>query len=95
MSKAEEKRMAVKRSYLISRRHELNITQYRVADRIGMEVTTYNQIENGKLGNLMNAYWLEKLAYALELPVDVVVRLESKYYVDYCKVNNLHRYYLD
>ncbi len=94
MTKTKNPRVYLKRTYLIVKRAELGISQLTVATRMGMNHCTYNQIENGKLGNLMNAYWLEKLADALETSVDEIVHLESDYFVKYLKVNKINRDYL-
>lgn len=93
MTKTKNPRVYLKRTYLISKRAKLGISQLTVATRMGMDHCTYNH-ENGKLGNLMNAYWLEKLADALETSIDEIVHLESGYFVKYLKVNKINRNYL-
>jgi|LSQX01.2.fsa_nt_gb transcriptional regulator with XRE-family HTH domain len=95
MTKTKSPRVYLKRYYLISRRAYLKFSQLTVAKRTGMQVCTYNQIENGKLGNLMNAYWLQKLADALNTPIAEIVRLESAHFVNYLKVNKINRDYLN
>lgn len=65
MTRTKKERIFIKRYYLVNKRHQLGLSQLDIATRIGMEHPTYNQIENGKLGLLMNAYWLEKLVDAL------------------------------
>ena len=94
MTKTKNPRVFLKRYYLINKRAYLGFSQLTVAKRMGMQVCTYNQIENGKLGNLMNAYWLQKLADALNTPIAEIVRLESDYFVKYLKVNKINRDYL-
>lgn len=41
----------------------------------------------------MNAYWLEKLADALNTQIGDIVRLESDYFVKHLKVNKINRDY--
>jgi len=69
----------LKREYLLERRKKLGLTQYVLAERSGFDVIAYNQIENGKLGNLMNAPKLVGLAQALEIPLETLCEEEIVY----------------
>ena len=90
-TKTKLNRINIRRNYLYKRRHELNMSQAAVAYAMGMEISTYNQIENGKLGNLMNTFWLSRLSKALKVPIDYLVESECYYFVKYCEVNKIER----
>ena len=92
MTKPKQPRIYKMRRYIVDRRSELGLSQSRIAELIGMDRPTYNQIENGKQGYLMNATRLKALALALKLPVSVVVDFESEYFIQFCRRNNLFNY---
>ena len=94
MTKTKNPRTIIKRQYLVSRRAELGISQYRVCQLTKFDIPTYSQIENGKSGLRMNAYILIKLADALEMPVEELVQLEADYFSMFCKINDMIPQYM-
>lgn len=76
--KDENYKFAV-RSWLVNLRADANYTQEEVANGIGMDRATYNQVENGKQGALMNAPKLLAIADFFKLDVKYICYLESEY----------------
>lgn len=80
------------RTWLVNRRIELKLTQLLVANSMGLQLTTYNQIECGKQGFQMNAPRLLALAKVLQMPVEDVCIKETKYLISIVKKNPNWRY---
>ena len=59
----------LKRFYLTNYRFKNNLTQIQVAEAMGIEVSAYNGIENGRRGDLMNAEKLLRLADFLHISI--------------------------
>ena len=95
MSKPKTPRVYLIRMYLVTRRFELGYSQYKVAQLCNYELPTYNQIENGKLGHLMNAYHLKNIATVLGFSIEEMVELESNYLIEFYKANNIVPYYMN
>lgn len=87
-TKTKEPRRILRRQYLINYRFVANLTQEKVAEGIGVALPTYNAIENGKQGNLMNAPKLVALAAILNVKLDELCAQEIAY-LD--KVNSLNK----
>lgn len=81
----------VPRLYLSKLREAKGLSQIRFASKIQMDRPTYNQIENGKQGFLMNARRLMKIAEVLGVPVEMVCREEIAYLDEVDKVNGIVR----
>lgn len=64
----------------------------KVAKLVGWDHCTYNQIENGKLGNLMNAKKLKALADAFEVDVGELINKEIEYLNEYEKLKPKERW---
>ena len=75
----KKKNIPVMRNYLVTYRMRLNLTQYEVARRAGFLQSEYNLIENGFKGHKMDSRRLLRLAEALEIPVDELVKSEAEY----------------
>lgn len=69
----------VVRSWLVNLRSDAGYTQEMVANGVNMDRATYNQIENGKQGALMNAPKLLAIADFFKLDVKYICFLESEY----------------
>ena len=67
------------RMYLVNARQKLGFSQYRVASEMGVSHQHYNRIENGRIGVTIQFKTIRALAYALELPIEVVWEEEEKY----------------
>lgn len=67
------------------------MSQQNVADACNIDIVTYNQIENGKRGNLMNAKKLIALAVAFNVSVEKICHLEADYLDHFNKVNHIER----
>lgn len=66
-----------------------NQSQRDVAKALGMDYPTYNQIECGKQGRLMNAEKLYGLAKILNVSVEKVALLEIKYQREIKRANGV------
>ena len=58
-----------------------------------MDRPTYNRVEYGVTGFLMNATRLKLLADALRMSIAEIVRLESDFYSNFCSLNHLNLYW--
>lgn len=75
------------RMYLYKYREKKGLSQLKVAKLVGWDHCTYNQIENGKLGNLMNAKKLKGLADAFDVDVSEIIDKEIEYLNEYERLN--------
>lgn len=80
------------RMYLYKYREKKGLSQLKVAKLVGWDHCTYNQIENGKLGNLMNAKKLKALADAFEVDVSELIENEIAYLNEYEKLKPKERW---
>ena len=67
------------RMYLVNARQKLGFSQYRVALEMGVSHQHYNRIENGAIGEAIQFKTIVSLAYALNIPVQVIWEEEEKY----------------
>ena len=67
------------RMYLVNARQKLGLSQYRVASEMGVSHQHYNRIENGRIGVTIQFKTIRALAYALDLPIEVIWEEEEKY----------------
>lgn len=67
------------RKYLTLMRKKQKLTQYDVAERIGIWQSNYSQIENGTRQINMDLSMMKKLATAFGVPLEEIVKAESKY----------------
>ena len=67
------------RMYLVNARQKLGLSQYRVASLMRVSHQHYNRIENGRIGVTIQFKTIRALAYALELPIEVIWEEEEKY----------------
>lgn len=79
MRKTPKDYVPVMRNYLVQYRMKLGISQYEVSRRAGFLQSEYNLIENGFKGNRMDARKLTRLANALNVPVEQIVKDECGY----------------
>ncbi len=79
------------RTYLVSLRSEIGISQYEVAMISGIRPTFYNLVENGKKGDQMDSRKLLGLAKALQCPLEKLCTLEAKYMDEMDRLNNRER----
>ena len=77
--KKNKKFVYLKRDYLRKRRNALGLSQAKVADKCEIDPITYNQIEVGKLGHLMNAKRLVSISDCLGIPLDELCQMEIDY----------------
>jgi len=64
------------REYLRDRRKKIGLKQSDVAASMGISANYYNYIENGKRQAKMTYGIMEKLAAALDMPVDDIISAE-------------------
>ena len=67
------------RMYLVNARQKLGLSQYRVALEMGVSHQHYNRIENGIIADSIQFKTILLLAYALDIPVQVIWDEEEKY----------------
>lgn len=72
------------RMYLVNARQKLGLSQYRVASLMGVSHQHYNRIENGRIGKSIQFRTIRLLAYALDIPIDVIWDEEEKYQASLC-----------
>ena len=76
-----------KRMWLVTLRYDKGISQEKMADIMNMTTSTYNQIEAGRQGQLMNCKKLMAIAEVFGKTVDEICLLESGY-LDKCAKAN-------
>lgn len=72
------------RMYLVNARQKLGLSQYRVASLMRVSHQHYNRIENGRIGKSIQFRTIRLLAYALDIPIDVIWDEEEKYQASLC-----------
>lgn len=72
------------RMYLVNARQKLGLSQYRVASLMRVSHQHYNRIENGRIGKSIQFRTIRLLAYALDIPIDVIWDEEEKYQASPC-----------
>ncbi len=77
------------RKYLMDLRKKKGLSQYNMAVLIKVETPTYNQIELGYQGALMNARKLIALSEALGVTVEMICRAEVAYLDEVDKANGI------
>ena len=76
-----------KRMWLVTLRYDKGLSQEKMADILNMTTSTYNQIEAGRQGQLMNCKKLMAIAEVFDKTVDEICVLESGY-LDKCAKAN-------
>lgn len=76
-----------KRMWLVTLRYDKGLSQEKMADILNMTTSTYNQIEAGRQGQLMNCKKLMAIAEVFGKTVDEICLLESAY-LDKCAKAN-------
>lgn len=66
------------RKYLISLRTEKGLTQKKIAQKLDISESYYNQIEKGKRQKKMDITLLNRLSTVLETPITVLIEHENK-----------------
>lgn len=66
------------RKYLISLRTEKGLTQKKIAQKLDISESYYNQIEKGERQKKMDITLLNRLSVALEIPITVLIEYENK-----------------
>ena len=66
------------REYLISLRTEKGLTQKQIAQKLDISESYYNQIEKGERQKKMDITLLNRLSWALEIPITVLINYENK-----------------
>ena len=72
------------RMYLVNARQQFGLSQYRVASLMRVSHQHYNRIENGRIGKSIQFRTIRLLAYALDIPIDVIWDEEEKYQASLC-----------
>ena len=67
------------RMYLVNARQKLGYSQYRVASEMGVCHKHYKRIENGVIGDAIQFRTITALAYALDIPIQVIWDEEERY----------------
>jgi len=67
------------RTYLFNLRHERRLTQAELARLTGLGQSYYHAIEHGERQQNMKLSTIEKLADALNLPVQTIINAETDY----------------
>ena len=76
-----------KRMWLVTLRYDKGLSQEKMADILNMTTSTYNQIEAGRQGQLMNCKKLMAIAEVFNKTVDEICLMESGY-LDKCAKAN-------
>lgn len=66
------------RKYLISLRTEKGLTQKKIAQKLDISESYYNQIEKGERQKKMDITLLNRLSVVLEIPITVLIEYENK-----------------
>ena len=66
------------RDWLREKRRERGLTEEHMAERLGISAPYYSFIENGLRQKKMTIDFAVKLADALSIPLDAVIRWETK-----------------
>jgi transcriptional regulator with XRE-family HTH domain len=66
------------RAYLKQLREEKGITQANMAKELDISESYYSLIEKGERKNDMSISLVQKLAKVLEIPVEMILEMESK-----------------
>lgn len=66
------------RKYLITLRKEKRLTQKRLAEKLDISESYYNQIENGERQKCMDITIVDRLSKALDISVNDIIRYENE-----------------
>lgn len=66
------------REYLLTLRKEKGLTQRQLAKKLDISESYYNQIENGERQKRMDISLVERLAFALDLPITKIIEFENQ-----------------